>query len=938
MAEPTATAASSSSSGAPSTFDLHKQREALEELRREVEALDEAVEGAAPSAGASAIPCLALGELSAPEALRGQLQEDSASQRAVDEVSSARSPAPPSAPGAVRSKAALELEAQWKALATELTVAEANLSEQESSRTSAKTEWTRTLRRGAGSQARQEKLLAEAQSELNDLCAEEARQESSFKAEREKLQRRLRRFVGMPRPSLPAEVPPPRGMSKSKAATASGERSKSARAAPQTTSKAPMPKACASRSVGAGRRKLDGDAARAVGQRPGSTRGGLGVVSQLQQREQELCEAQEELQARQAELKRTAHLSDGELSRLRTRAELRSEESRVCEEQAELRAELKQVDGKANSTRRELMRLRNMQQLALKELAARNVAFKQQEATETEAMQLIDAYLATSGSPSNAEVQDRLAEWLEADICLRQVEHVKRALSAIVVDAGARAQVLEKALAELHEDLDRRAAVILELVERLRALRLSSIGGDDEAGEAAGTEAPVLDSSAELLAADEPQACGDTSGQLDEESADGGAARQQEADSRPTASTSGAKGGGSSSSSSLEVKAVEAELRNQRSLFEVRSEQVEVLEQRLATLLATEAPKAQALRQWIAAHEPFSEQRLQTCMAAAVGHTSLRADIEAMRSDKASEFVEAQAAREEERCRLVEVSTTTKEGAESAAASLMALQRRREQILTELDRLLKSEHSLIARSTTVNEAIERDRRRLIEQSAQQLRAAAKTNPPVGGPKAVRTATEVAKEAKSIVEAARSQQVAELDVVAKELSQVLAELTQVQTSLLDHEQQQNGKKAGNKAATVTTARKEAAAQPKAAPVTATAKRPQSAEGAGATGEARKEAIVDELTSRLTELDRHFEEAASEGQEKRALAARRVEELQAALQNEQAKQRTASSGVLKEYRRAQTAVLEAEHRRDAIKANLMTVQTQLLLLPSAQPGKK
>jgi len=466
-----------------------------------------------------------------------------------------------------------------------------------------------------------------------------------------------------------------------------------------------------------------------------------------------------------------------------------------------------------------------------------------------------------------------------------------------VVDTGARAQVLEKALAELHEDLDRRAAVILELVDRLQALRLSALA----------PEAAQFAESVKLQTA-----TGQTeveSGELEPESA------------------------GQGSSSSLEVKAVEAELRNQRGLFEVRSEQVEVLEQRLATLLAAEAPKAQALRQWIAVHEPFSEQRLQTCMAAAVGHTSLRADIEAMRSDKASEFAQTEAAREEECARLAEFSNSTKTGADAAAASLLSFQRQREKVLQDLDRLLKLEHSLLGRGATVQEAIDKDRRRLIEQTAQQLRAAAKASP---GPRRARSQIDIAAEARSVVEATRTQQVEALETVTTELATVTAELQQVQAGLAHlkekqekHDQEQESKtprRTTQSAMSAASTCRQASSASKPCPKEKSrGELVRQAE----QNELRREELASELKARMVALEQQFEEKASHDKERREKAVMQVEELQDALKTEQGKHRAASSTVLKDYRGAHAAVVEAEKHRDGIKANLASLQSHLLL---------
>jgi len=939
------------------SIDLQRQREALQQLRREVEALDDVAEG---SSASPASP-VRRGAESPQAASRGMSRGAQRPKHPQADVQTKPEPLPRThgqVPMAVihadnrLEDSIAELEAQSCALSAECEAAKVDLVHREADRSAAKAAWSRALAHGAAAEGREERRLAAARHEHDELRNDEMQEEAAYRLESEKLRQRQRNLrmqlkqadrafsEAAEEEAFHADFP-----DSTNSGDAEQYHAKAARASSQRGS-ARAGSSSAGRARGQGR---GGPGRTSTGAKEHAT-GALARFAEAQQRSQNakeqvvelrrrhaaLLEGQRDLQERERALRRAAKLSDHEVEHLRRREVLRSEEGQLRADQTELREELHSVDSQVSATKREAARLRSAQEGMLRELGERDLDFQRHEASEMQELCTIDEYLMSVGAAVAAGEHGRnqLAEWIEADICCRQVVHVRRRLGEIVADAGARAQVLERAVAELHADLDRRAAIILELVERQ--------GAEPEAsGNHASGGAPM-----DLLPADCSPGAGTVShGSVSEEEAGNqqrprilSPNRTSPSDCALTTPSPGAGDGLETSAygscagkespgcRGLERQALEAELEHQRGLFELRSDQVQGLEERLAALLAREAPRVHALRAWVAVHAPLAQERLAACMAAAAGQKVLRADVEAMRHDKSSRLAEMEAGWRAERRQLVDASGDARRGAEGAAAHVADLLRRREQLLKDLDQNLKMEHRLSTRVTAANEAVDRDQRRLVEVTARQLRsqaaASGKSRPAKG--EGVRQAL---KEAQDLVEAARLQQAEALVGLAREGSEIALEIRRVgevleqevaseekaQLELSEaeakHIKAQYGHE-GSTAASCSSPRSAGLATPRQPP-------PSSKLNALERRRARLDADLSAVTEQLRQADCIHEEVEAGNRGLWQHAQRKVEEVQEELEVERKKQRASSASVLKQYRKAQASCVDAEQRHSELR---------------------
>lgn len=470
-----------SSANITSAFDFSKQRAALEQLRREVEALDgldgsEAVEDEQSSLGTPDSLWSA-----APQAEPTQVLRSGSHTMSAASASTSKASAPSRAENRLQANMG-ELETKAGSLGSELKEAEEEVAKCSAVRSVAKAEWSRALALASSAENREEKRMVSAQKVLEEVNLREAQHEAVYRLDRDRLRQRLRNLRMQARQAEKqlAEFRQDERFN-TEFAQLGGEFDSDDGDCGKST--------CSAGSLATFQPKksrafanITGNQASRSSSHTGIKRSGIHLVDykkqleeseenvfQLRGRRCELQEAQKELEDREHELRKAARLSEKELIRFRKRSDLELEEGRLQEEATEMRAELQTAENEGESARKEAARLRYAHDRALGELSDRDMQFQEHEQQEANALRKIDDFLSNGPPIANEERQAHVAEWLEADISARQVGHMKRRLSEMVADASARAQVLEQAVAELHCDLDRRAAIILELVERQSA-------------------------------------------------------------------------------------------------------------------------------------------------------------------------------------------------------------------------------------------------------------------------------------------------------------------------------------------------------------------------------------------------------------------------------------------------------------------------------------
>jgi hypothetical protein len=887
----------SEADGAPimagGTFDLKRQREALEQLRREVDALDGGP-SSAPQTSSTLLTKEAPRKVVAPAAAR------------VDEHLEA---------------SIAELSAKTQVLATETEAAKAELSQREAIQAQAKAEWSRALSHAVSAEGREERRLVAARRESEEMRSEGLQNEAVHRFDCDRLRQRQRnlrmQFRQAEKQCLETAQEEAMGceFNGNEDQREAAYFRASDLGASTTASSSALPRGAAVRARGtarshspAGKRQMV-PAISKVSSALRDLEAAKANISQLEQRQEELSRGQRELSAREAELRKASRISNREVQHLRRRSELKAEEAGLREEQDELRAQLHAIGSEARDAQREAARQRGSQEHFAQELGVREAHFHEQETSAMQALGTIDEYLAANcSSLSGDEQQAHLAEWLEADISTRQVERLKRRLSELVADAGARAQVLEQAVAELHADLDRRAAIILELVERRGASTqfdcVSGTFGD------AGCESSSEDQDAPTAA---------------EKAAEGESTGRDGPEASATAQVE------------LEKQALEDELEHQRGLFELRGEQVQGLEQRLAALLAREAPRVYALRAWVAVHEALSRERLQACLVAAASSTSLRADVEAMQRDKSVCLAKAEAEWNAERYRISEAANEARHCADGAAAHAAAVLRRRTGLLRSLDKTLKAESKLGGRISIACDAVDRDQRRLVDLTARQIRASSamaqqRSGEKVKGTERGEAARQALQDARELVEATRVQQAEALLGLVQENKQVGNELRRVEEALekeilqeerarlelCEVEAQANvrpssdgGAQIGFPARTASTSsprRRQGGAVSSDKPAAPNSLAPKR-QGL----ERRRTKLEEDLLATSEQLRRgeaKLEEAETAQRRLGQKAEAKVEEMEQEYESERTKQRTIVAGVLRRYRTAQSSYAEGE----------------------------
>jgi len=403
---------------------------------------------------------------------------------------------------------------------------------------------------------------------------------------------------------------------------------------------------------------------------------------ELTQRHEALCELRQQLTEDERRIKGCVNFSDREFSNLEHRHDLCKEELQLRKEQAEAQTALKEVNSELSASKQQATYLWNKHNGSRKEVEEFSSDFLGHEASELHSSVSTDEYSQMR--------QKQLAEWLAADIDIKHVDIVKSRLGSLASDATSGAQALEQTAAELHADLDRRAAVILELRNRRDMHIQSGIPVLEDKILGKGCDFSVRDGSPVKRFHEIESPC-----------------KKNLADVYD-----------------LELIAVEEELADQQDLFTRSREQLQSLEERLAVLLANEAPRVHALRSWISEREPIAEARQTAYTMAGVLQESTLATADALPGGSSELLAQAVAECCSQKYTCLEQASCSKVAAERASERSAQLNRRRNGLVQRLRWAFSAEQKLSSHIVAARAAVERDQCPLVDNIARQLRTSA----------------------------------------------------------------------------------------------------------------------------------------------------------------------------------------------------------------------
>lgn len=788
-------------------------------------------------------------------------------------------------------------------ISTELQESETELAHAEAQREEAKTEWNKSLYRASAFEGREERRLQLARRELEEHNLIKTHEFGAFRTERERLKQRLR-GVRMRARQAEKRTSSANGtrfqaelIEQSSIATQKPMRNNSPTSASSFSGRARTPRGAMAKpavhNTGLGPRlreaKLELESSREQ-------------VAELDRRRQDLLSEQGELHDCEQVLRKAAKLSEREVSNLKRLSDLRAQEVSVSSEVGSLRAEVDEVCLELDDEQRGAEHLRLAQERMASELKVYDSRFHQRRADRSEALGTIDRYLSLSSVGSgNPERQADLAEWIEAEIAVKQVEHMKLRLAEIVDVASSQARTLELSISDLHLDLDKRAAIILELAGRQQSGDVSTgDGGPAVNGIAGGVKGGIR------------QIINDVD--------------------------------------VLEMQALAAELKEQRAVFDVRSEQVNVHEKSLQALLAREAARVHALRTWITVHEPLADERLQRCLDFATNEKALHEDVLLMRGDKILEFERIETEWKQERQDLLASNTQAKRGLEDFVAEAVVLQKRYDSLQKSYERLLRVERSIVARTVSARDLVRRDQQALVDAAARKLRAVSGHPKTRGHPETRQVQMEEAREA---VETSRAEHLKSLNALQDQAVTLAAELHRVgdlyrcaaaeenrkTTSLkleTSEEELQSREAKESECAASVSARSSCRERSKS--LTADNRnnlnrRLQSPSRHGSAvcliGQASKEidAEISRVTDQLRGLEARNEEAEINHQTATVHLEKNIVEFQKSLACRKDEHRSASSGVLRRYRSAECVFWELEQACADLRSKHAAIEQEL-----------
>lgn len=421
--------------------DIESHRNRLEDLRREVEALNlvNAAAGQGLPVEGVAEPSVAVGDAAKfegapnngiPNGYRFEKRNRRLELRVED------------------------LEARRDVASQDLEAAEVERKEVIAMQCTAKADWNKVLTQCAAREQKAKKRIADTRKEIEKLQSTMRQAEAAHKCEREKAQQRVRNY----RMQL-------RQMARQMQEVAIEEVGEDA-----------------------------DDLTKALSRQNKSSAGVFLQVKTFAKENERLKRLRTELQEKKVDLEeklrtlqKKGHLSDRAAELLELEARQKEEEDAYAKEGRELRSELQEMKAEEEAARRELARREQVRERTLAQLNEREWAFRKHQESETQKLQIIDEYLRLNG-------QQALNDRVEAEIGQAQYKLVQNRLEEAERDASARVHVLEASIQELKADIARKAAVVAELSARLGGSRYASspLGGktaEDRAAEAFRDEA-----------------------------------------------------------------------------------------------------------------------------------------------------------------------------------------------------------------------------------------------------------------------------------------------------------------------------------------------------------------------------------------------------------------------------------------------------------------
>eukprot|EP00435_Cladocopium_sp_Y103_P072997 s282_g42.t1 len=276
--------------------------------------------------------------------------------------------------------------------------------------------WRRCVKGGGLAEAKEERLVKAAQAALEETGAEAQQMKKNYLKERDRLRQRLRCQRMQHRQAQ--QKAKEEAETKVKALELRDLRG------PETA-----PRNCPAKAAP----KASAASARSLSPRDGA--------QDLREKLKRYVEQEKELKSRRAELQSSAQLSERVTWSV---SEWTEELNSLAQRRKTQRLQLRQVEVDLFSQQHRCGQLRG----AVRQM---NSELQHLELGEAEGQQ-----------------DSQWAPYLEAEIRMRQVELVKKRLASMIHSQSSRAEVLDSAVAEIHQDLDRRAQDILHLAQRAR--------------------------------------------------------------------------------------------------------------------------------------------------------------------------------------------------------------------------------------------------------------------------------------------------------------------------------------------------------------------------------------------------------------------------------------------------------------------------------------
>ncbi|CAK9037336.1 unnamed protein product [Durusdinium trenchii] len=376
----------------------------------------------------------------------------------------------------------------------------------------------------------------------------------------------------------------------------------------------------------------------------------------------------------------------------------------------------------------------------------------------------------------------------------------------------------------------------------------------------------------------------------------------------------------SSAAERLEVDAVQAELLHQREIFDLRCRQAEALKGR-----KDETTTATGLKVWLAWAQPYYTQEWEALNLKQKEEIRQREDLEEL---------------EARRRHLEEVNCSTSQEAQEAANAVSQLSRQRELILKQVDDLSREERAQHSRLEHASSALQRDRRRAVEQTLRQLRGR-------GTAWTKEERASATEEAQELVEAARERQIAELQALDAETAEAAMAMAWAKSELQELAERQ---KVEPKEVPVPRARSNSPKVAKTKPVRQTAECSEEPQAAAVRGDKQGRAARSEADAATdaaaaaaaaeAALRRHGEAVRgveAQSAEEEALLRMELQEAQESLRRCQLEHQSHTRAALQRFREDEREAEELHERLEAEESAYVSARLSVPVPSEASPRR-